>query len=143
VEGGAEQRVIWDGQATSITRTTANIAMMAVQQQKNLQEALNHRGELDQRSMEKLQSLQLPQNVKVIQSQIQQHKMQATSKSALRIEDDEDESLKILQPNLRNEGEWLRLYPGKINITVRMPEDQEIGFKGSNIPLSVESKLTI
>mmetsp|Transcript_15690 Transcript_15690/g.15170 ORF Transcript_15690/g.15170 Transcript_15690/m.15170 type:complete len:118 (+) Transcript_15690:252-605(+) len=117
--------------------------MMAVQQQKNLQEALNHRGELDQRSMEKLQSLQLPQNVKVIQSQIQQHKMQATSKSALRIEDDEDESLKILQPNLRNEGEWLRLYPGKINITVRMPEDQEIGFKGSNIPLSVESKLTI
>jgi hypothetical protein len=43
--------VIWDGQSTSITRTTANIAMLRNQQQKNLTETLMTRGELDPKSL--------------------------------------------------------------------------------------------
>jgi hypothetical protein len=40
--------------------------------------------------------------------------------AALPLEDDEEESLKAMQGGgqLRSESDWIRLFPGKINITV-------------------------
>jgi hypothetical protein len=45
-------------------------------------------------------------------------------------EDDEEESLNILQGTLKSENEWLKLYPGKISIQVRTPSDaMDLGIK--------------
>ena len=43
--GGA--RIIWDGHSNSITRTTANSAMLAQQQRRNIEEAMKSRSGLD------------------------------------------------------------------------------------------------
>ena len=36
------------------------------------------------------------------------------------VEDDEDESLRALVPNLRSESDWIRLFQGKISVTVEV-----------------------
>jgi hypothetical protein len=41
-----QNRVIWDGHSNSINRTTANAAMLAQQQRRNLEEAMRNRSDL-------------------------------------------------------------------------------------------------
>ena len=64
--------IIWDGQSQSITRTTANIAMMRNQQQNHLKEVLEKRGELDAKGLEYLNQ---QQNNQLLQSTILQKDM--------------------------------------------------------------------
>ena len=39
-----QPKIIWDGQSSSISRTTANAVMMAHQQRKNLEETIKNQG---------------------------------------------------------------------------------------------------
>lgn len=104
--------------------------MLQHQQQRNLQEALQQRGQLDPRSMEKLNKATnqvVPPTVKNIQSAIlskEQQKQSAGGLSAaqkkISMEDDEDEALAYLQGQLTSEAQWLRNFPGKINLQVRV-----------------------
>ncbi|KEJ82821.1 Surp module family protein [Oxytricha trifallax] len=121
---GDQQKIIWDGQTTGVTRTTANIAMLQHQQARNLTEAFEIRGQLDQKYMDKLNKANNPvPTVKNIQNAIiskeQMRQQQAGQIAKKPIEDDEDEALNYLQTQLRSEAEWLRLFPGKLNIKVR------------------------
>eukprot|EP01016_Furgasonia_blochmanni_P005765 TRINITY_DN12269_c0_g1_i15.p1 TRINITY_DN12269_c0_g1~~TRINITY_DN12269_c0_g1_i15.p1 ORF type:complete len:755 (+),score=132.50 TRINITY_DN12269_c0_g1_i15:33-2297(+) len=45
--GGSQSKIVWDGQSASITRTTANVAMLAQQQRKNLEETMKSLQEKD------------------------------------------------------------------------------------------------
>ena len=51
-------------------------------------------------------------------------------------EDDEDESLNALRNQLRTESDWIRLFPGKITITLRVEG-------GPEVPLTVDSRMTV
>ena len=51
-------------------------------------------------------------------------------------EDDEDESLNALRTQLRTESDWIRLFPGKITISVKVEG-------GGDISLTVDSRMTV
>jgi len=87
-------KIIWDGHSNSITRTTANSAMLAQQQRKNIEEAMKSRAGLDPNmppipppfnpqltqlrppTQAQLLGYQIPTNLPQNQNYTQQHKKQ-------------------------------------------------------------------
>ena len=59
-------------------------------------------------------------------------------------EADEDESLALIQATLRSESEWMRLFPGKLTLTLSLPTSPtHPKLRGQSITLTVESRSTI
>jgi hypothetical protein len=56
---------------------------------------------------------------------------------------DEDQSLALIQAQLRSESEWMRLFPGKINLILRLPNAGHSKFNGQSLNFNVESRSTI
>jgi hypothetical protein len=45
-------------------------------------------------------------------------------------EADEDESLALIQAQLRSESEWMRLFPGKLSLALKLPASGHLKFLG-------------
>ncbi len=58
-------------------------------------------------------------------------------------EADEDESLALIQAQLRSESEWMRLFPGKLSLAMKLPASGHPKFVGQSLSLTVESRSTI
>ena len=58
-------------------------------------------------------------------------------------EADEDESLALIQSQLRSESEWMRLFPGKLNLNLKLPTIGHSKFNGQSVTFTVESRSTI
>ena len=132
-------RVVWDGHAGSITRTTANVAMMAHQQLKNVEEAMKQRTDFDPRALERV-SQQMPQQIKEVHQQLTKGAptpspvsarplvTQTISASATVNADIVSRQMGLStlvgmnkiktedEANLVPEAEWLEMYPDKLNV---------------------------
>jgi splicing factor 3A subunit 1 len=166
-------RVIYDGSAGNLTRTTANVAMMAVQQKKNMglpRDPATMAVELAATTAKKVMNLAAQQQMPGYQPMVQPRTVIPPNPPGAVAAAPVLNPLGFLRPGmdttlnmqgglltidkydaasestLRPEAEWLRNFPGNLTILVRVPNDggeSEWNFVGQILKLSMEPKTTI
>jgi splicing factor 3A subunit 1 len=165
-KGGAP-KVVWDGQSGTMTRTTANQAMIAQQQRKNYEEQLRAYQDLEQKQKKEEEAQKQANRIKMptIQStlggqaggkttnpvgpQLPQDSAKNPSKVIHERQDiggmEGTKKVRTEEANLIPEEMWLMMNPGSITINVSVPNFEEEGtyIESKLLQLPFDPKTTI